>query len=121
MTPASDDQLAHLLAVLIQEQIEAARSHGQGNVRTLFSREVLLRLPLEPGWTADGWRPVDTEDLQDGDRDIAACQALTATRERMAALPEPLRQPVLSGTDVLQAVAKPRGNRSLPAYTVAAH
>lgn len=39
LTPTSDDQLAHLLAVLIQGQIEAAGSHGQGNVRTPFSRE----------------------------------------------------------------------------------
>ncbi|WP_251144997.1 methyltransferase domain-containing protein [Streptomyces sp. McG3] len=120
LTPASDDQLAHLLAVLIQGQIEAAGSHGQGNVRTPFSREALLRLLPEAGWTADGSRPVDTEDLQDGDWEIAACRDLTAAHERMAALPEPLRQLVLSQTDVLQAVAKPRGNRSLPAYTVTA-
>ncbi|MEU6954585.1 class I SAM-dependent methyltransferase [Streptomyces sp. NPDC045714] len=120
LTPASDDQLAHLLAVLIQGQIEAAGSHGQGNVRTPFSREALLRLLPEAGWTADGSRPVDTEDLRDGDWEIAACRDLTAAQERMAALPEPLRQLVLSQTDVLQAVAKPRGNRSLPAYTVTA-
>lgn len=120
LTPASDDQLAHLLAVLIQGQIEAAGSHGQGNVRTPFSREALLRLLPEADWTADGSRPVDTEDLQDGDWEIAACRDLTTAQERMAALPEPLRQLVLSQTDVLQAVAKPRGNRSLPAYTVTA-
>ncbi|SCF93518.1 hypothetical protein GA0115255_111755 [Streptomyces sp. Ncost-T6T-2b] len=38
----------------------------------------------------------------------------------MAALPEPVRQLVLSQADVLRAVAEPRGNRSLPAYTVTA-
>ncbi|MFJ3325658.1 class I SAM-dependent methyltransferase [Streptomyces griseus] len=120
LTPASDDQLAHLLAVLVQGQIEAAGSHGQGNVRTPFSRETLLRLLPEAGWTADGCRPVDTGDLQDGDWEVAACRDLTASRERMAALPEPLRQLVLSQADVLRAVAEPRGNRALPAYTVTA-
>ncbi|MEG9550018.1 MULTISPECIES: class I SAM-dependent methyltransferase [Streptomyces griseus group] len=120
LTPASDDQLAHLLAVLVQGQIEAAGSHGQGNVRTPFSREALLRLLPEAGWTADGCRPVDTGDLQDGDWEVAACRDLTASQERMAALPEPLRQLVLSQADVLRAVAEPRGNRALPAYTVTA-
>ncbi|NEE36690.1 class I SAM-dependent methyltransferase, partial [Streptomyces sp. SID7982] len=64
VTPTSGDQLAHLLAVLIQGQIEAAGSRGQGNVRTPFSREELLRLLPEAGWTAEGSRPVDTEGLQ---------------------------------------------------------
>ncbi len=120
LTPTSDGQLAHLLAVLIQGQIEAAGSHGQGNVRAPFSREALLRLLPEAGWTAEGSRPVDTEDLRDGDWEVAACLDLTKARDRMAALPEPLRQLVLSQTDVLQAIAKPRGNPPLPAYTVTA-
>lgn len=47
LTPASGDQLAHLLAVLIQGQTEAAGTHGQGNVRTPLSRERLLRRSTE--------------------------------------------------------------------------
>ncbi|MFF4429693.1 class I SAM-dependent methyltransferase [Streptomyces sp. NPDC001513] len=120
LTPASDDQLAHLIAVLIQGQIEAAGSHGEGNVRTTFSREALLRLLPEAGWTADGSRPVDTEELQDGDWEIAACLDLVETEERLAVLPEPVRQLVLSQTDVLRAIAKPHGNRALTAYSVTA-
>lgn len=121
LTPASDDQLAHLLAVLIQGQIEAAGSRGQGNVRTPFSREALLRLLPEAGWTADGGASVDTEELQDGDWEVAACLALAGTVERLALLPEPVRQLVLSQADVLRAVARPRGNRALGAYSVTAH
>ncbi|MYX74785.1 methyltransferase domain-containing protein [Streptomyces sp. SID3915] len=121
MTPASGDQLAHLLAVLIQGQIEAAGSHGQGNVRTPFSREGLLRLLPEAGWTADGSGSVDTEELQDGDWEIAACLDLAGTEERLATLPEPVRQLVLSQVDVLRAIAKPRCNRTLTAYSVTAH
>lgn len=120
LTPASGDQLAHLLAVLIQGQTEAAGSHGQGNVRTPFSREALLRLLHEAGWTADGSGLVDTGELQDGDWEIAACLDLAATEERLAALPEPVRQLVLSQADVLRAIAKPRGNRALAAYSVTA-
>ncbi|MFE9121539.1 class I SAM-dependent methyltransferase [Streptomyces sp. NPDC007172] len=120
LTPASGDQLAHLLAVLIQGQVEAAGSHGQGNVRTPFSREGLLRLLPEAGWTADGGRSVDTEDLQDGDWEIAACLDLVGPEERLATLPEPVRQLVLSQADVLRSIAKPRGNRALAAYSVTA-
>ncbi|PWK64373.1 methyltransferase family protein [Streptomyces sp. CG 926] len=120
LTPASDDQLAHLLAVLIQGQIEAAGSRGQGNVRTPFSRESLLRLLAEAGWTADAGEPVDTGELQDGDWEIAACLDLIGSHQPLAALPEPVRQLVLSQADVLRAVAKPRGNRALAAYSVTA-
>ncbi|MFD9623883.1 class I SAM-dependent methyltransferase [Streptomyces virginiae] len=120
LTPASDDQLAHLLAVLIQGQIEAAGSHGEGNVRTPFSRESLLRLLPEAGWTADGSELVDTGELQDGDWEIAACLDLVESDTGLAALPEPVRQLVLSQADVIRAVAKPRGNRALMAYSVTA-
>ncbi|MEU8842010.1 methyltransferase domain-containing protein [Streptomyces roseus] len=120
LTPASGDQLAHLLAVLIQGQCEAAGSHGQGNVRTPFSREALLRLLPATGWTADGSRSVDTEGLQDGDWEIDACLSLAGTQERLAALPEPVRQLLLSQADVLRAIAKPHGNRTLAAYSVTA-
>ncbi|MEU6500379.1 methyltransferase domain-containing protein [Streptomyces californicus] len=120
LTPTSGEQTAHLLAVLIQGQIEAAGSRGQGNVRTPFSREELLRLLPGSGWTAEGSKPVDTEGLQDGDWEVAACLDLVGTEERLASLPEPVRRLVLSQADVLRAVAVERGNRPLAGYTVAA-
>ncbi|MBJ7907656.1 class I SAM-dependent methyltransferase [Streptomyces sp. DSM 110735] len=120
LTPASGEQLAHLLAVLIQGQTEAAGSRGQGNVRTPFSRESLLRLLPETGWSVEGGGPVDTGELQDGDWEIAACLDLVGRRERLAALPEAVRQLVLSQADVLRALAKPRGNRALAAYSLTA-
>ncbi|MFE7141020.1 class I SAM-dependent methyltransferase [Streptomyces sp. NPDC057644] len=121
LTPASGDQLAHLLAVLIQGQIEAAGSRGQGNVRTPFSREELLRLLPEAGWAARGSGPVATEGLQDGDWEVAACLDLVGTEEHLASLPEPVRRLVLSQADVLRAVAVERGNRPLAAYAVTAY
>ncbi|MBW3703876.1 methyltransferase type 11 [Streptomyces griseus] len=120
LTPASGDQLAHLLAVLIQGQVEAAGSRGQGNVRTPFSREELLRLLPGAGWTAEGGGPVDTEGLQDGDWEVAACLDLVGAEARLASLPEPVRRLVRSQADVLRAVAVERGNRPLAAYAVTA-
>ncbi|MEV7583721.1 class I SAM-dependent methyltransferase [Streptomyces erythrochromogenes] len=120
LTPASEGQLAHLLAVLIQGQVEAAGLHGEGNVRTPFSREGLLRLLPEAGWTADGGEAVDTAGLQDGDWEIAACLDLVGSDGLLAVLAEPVRQLVLSQADVLRAIAKPGGNRALAAYAVTA-
>lgn len=120
LTPASGDQLAHLLSVLVQGQIEAAGSHGQGNVRTPFSREELLRLLPAAGWAAEDSWPVDTEGLQDADWEVAACLDLAGSKERLASLPEPVRRLVLSQADVLRALAAPGGNRPLAAYAVTA-
>ncbi|MFJ3906473.1 class I SAM-dependent methyltransferase [Streptomyces sp. NPDC090025] len=126
LTPTSGDQLAHLLAVLVQGQIEAAGSHGQGNVRTPFSHEALLRLLPETGWTVDGGGPVVTDGLQDGDWEIAACLDLigpdpSAPADALSGLPDPVRHLVLSQADTLRAIALPDGNRPLPAYSVTAH
>ncbi|MFD8142261.1 methyltransferase domain-containing protein [Streptomyces sp. NPDC059708] len=120
LTPGSGDRLAHLLAVLIQGQAEAAGSRGEGNVRTPFSRERLLRILPRAGWTAEACGPVDTDGLQDGDWEVAACLELLAAPERLAALSEPVRQLVLSQADVLRAVAEPQGNRALAAYALTA-
>ncbi|MFB6890172.1 methyltransferase domain-containing protein [Kitasatospora sp. NPDC056327] len=120
LTPSSGDRLAHLLAVLIQGWIEAAGSHGEGNIRTPFSRETLLRLLPEVGWTADGDGWADTDGLQDADWEITACLDLIDGGERLATLPEPVRHLVLSQTDVLRAIAAPHGNHPLAAYWVTA-
>ncbi|MFI6686396.1 class I SAM-dependent methyltransferase [Streptomyces sp. NPDC050485] len=120
LAPRSTDQLPHLLAVLIQGQIEASGSRGEGNVRTPFSRESLLRLLPSAGWEAVAEHSVDTAQLQDADWEIDACTLLLAAEERLAALPVPVRDLVLSQADVLRAVARKRGNTPLPSYSVTA-
>ncbi|MFJ8311697.1 MULTISPECIES: class I SAM-dependent methyltransferase [unclassified Streptomyces] len=120
LAPRSTDQLPHLLAVLIQGQIEASGSRGEGNVRTPFSRESLLRLLPSAGWEAVAEHCVDTAQLQDADWEIDACALLLDSAERMAALPVPVRDLVLSQADVLRAAARKRGNTPLPSYSVTA-
>ncbi|MFF0216019.1 class I SAM-dependent methyltransferase [Streptomyces vinaceus] len=120
LTPGSADQLPHLLAVLIQGQIEASGSRGEGNVRTPFSRESLLRLLPATGWHPAPGRAVDTNALQDGDWEVDACAALLDDADRMAALPKTVRDLVLSQADVFRSLAKERGNTPLPAYSLTA-
>ncbi|MGY3340402.1 SAM-dependent methyltransferase [Streptomyces filamentosus] len=120
LTPCSAEQLPHLLAVLIQGQIEAGGSRGEGNVRTPFSRESLLRILPAAGWDPAPGRAVDTTELQDGDWEVDACMALLDDADRMAGLPGAVRDLVLSQADVLRSLAKRRGNVPLPAYSLTA-
>ncbi|MFJ4597176.1 class I SAM-dependent methyltransferase [Kitasatospora sp. NPDC088861] len=120
LAPCSADQLPHLLAVLIQGQIMASGSRGEGNVRTPFSHASLLRVLAATGWDPVPGQPVDTTALQDGDWEVDACTALLDTVDRMAELPQPVLDLVLSQADVLRSLAKDHGNTPLPAYSLTA-
>jgi SAM-dependent methyltransferase len=118
LVPTRHEQLAHLLAVQIQGQIEAGGARGAGNVRTPFSRETFLRLLVETGWHAEGTRVVDATGMHDADWEIGACRAVVDAR--LPTLPGPLRDFVASQVDVLDSVAADRGNEPLPCYSVTA-
>lgn len=120
LAPCSADQLPHLLAVLIQGQIMASGSRGEGNVRTPFSHAGLLRVLAATGWDPAPGQSVDTTALQDGDWEVDACTALLDTVDRMAELPQPVLDLVLSQADVLRSLAKDHGNTPLPAYSLTA-
>ncbi|MFD8980369.1 class I SAM-dependent methyltransferase [Streptomyces sp. NPDC059564] len=120
LTTRSADQLPHLLSVLIQGHIEAGGSRGEGNVRTPFSHESLLRVLPATGWAPAPGQAIDTTGLQDGDWEVAACTALLENDDRMAELPQAVRDLVLSQADVLRSLAKDRGNTPLPAYSLTA-
>ncbi|MEV6669496.1 methyltransferase type 11 [Streptomyces sp. NPDC051162] len=120
LAPRSADQLPHLLAVLIQGQIEASGSRGEGNVRTPFSRESLLRMLPAAGWNPVLGQDADTAALQDGDWEVDACTTLLDDAGRMAELPHAVRNLVLSQADVLRSLAKDHGNMPLPAYSLTA-
>lgn len=121
LTPTSADQLPHLLSVLIQGHVEASGSRGDGNVRTPFSEKSLLRVLPRTGWAPAPGRTLDTTGLQDGDWEVAACAALLEDGDRMAQLPQAVRDLVRSQADVLRSLAKERGNTPLPAYSLTAH
>ncbi|MFB7915363.1 class I SAM-dependent methyltransferase [Streptomyces sp. NPDC056061] len=120
LEPRSADQLPHLLAVLVQGQTEAGGSRGEGNVRTPFSREALLRALPTTGWDVGPIRVVDTSALQDADWEIDACGRLLVDADRMAELPRAVRDLVLSQADVLRSLARDHGNTPLPAYALTA-
>jgi SAM-dependent methyltransferase len=118
LRPTSLAQLPHVLAVMLQGQIEAAGARGQGNIRTPFSKAALLRELDRTGWQVVAEAAMDTTGLQDADWEVAA--ALSMVDERRDRLPIPIRDFVDSLVDQLRAAARPHGNESLPSYALTA-
>jgi SAM-dependent methyltransferase len=120
LVPRDSAQLPHLLAVLIQGQLEAAGSRGDGNVRTPFSRETLLRALAATGWSVTSQHVVHDPAMHDADWEVHACLEIATDEARLALLPDAVREFVGSQVDVLRSIARDRGNVPLPAYTVTA-
>jgi len=117
LRPDTVDQVPHLLSVLVQGQIEAMGVRGDGNVRTPFSRETLLRGLDRTGWTPTAERRMDTSALQDADWEIGACLHLVDSTTGLADLAQDF---VTSQVDVLRATARKKGNTPLPSYALTA-
>ena len=116
LAPATHGQLAHLLAVQVQGMIEATGVRGDGNVRTPFSRETLLRILAETGWHAGEPATVDTTGVHDGAWEVAICREIAG--ERLHTVPGPVRDLIASHMDVLESVAGQV--EPLPVYSVTA-
>ena len=83
------EQVPHLLAVLIQAQIEAFKETSRANIRTLVGREDAIRLMERAGWRiVDEDRIVEPE-LQDGEWEIQyTLHEVLQEAEYMEGLPE---------------------------------
>lgn len=114
LCPNHPDQLAHLLAVLVQGQLAAHWLDTGGNVRTPFSRETLRDVLAAAGWHIDHTQTVDTEGLQDADWEVDAALELASLFQL------PGREFLAGQLDVLRSVAAEKGNRPLPAYQLVA-
>jgi len=119
LTPRSAEQLPHLLAVLMQGEIETAGTRGNGNIRTPFSRQALNRALDRTGWSVSTERSLHGTALQDADWEITAAKHL-ATSPRTG-LPQIAQDFVDSQMDVLHLLAKPTGNQPLHSYALTAH
>jgi SAM-dependent methyltransferase len=120
LEPRGLDQTAHLLAVLIQGQIEAYRSESIANVRTPYSRDALRRMLEETGWALDWETLVDASTLDDAAWEIDACLEDSLPDATRLDLPPRLRTLLASQGDVLRRIAARDGKRPLPAYCIAA-
>jgi SAM-dependent methyltransferase len=120
LEPRSLDQVAHMLAVLIQGQVEAHRTDGDANVRTPFARSRLKDLLRETGWTLDSDESIDTGQLQDARWEIDSCLANSLDEAKGLDLPTKLVDLLGSQVDVLGLLAGRFGYRSLPSCSIVA-
>jgi ubiquinone/menaquinone biosynthesis C-methylase UbiE len=118
--PHTLNQVAHLLSVLIQGQVEAYKSDSAGNVRTPFSRTRLMQLLSETGWSVSTESVVDSTQLKDADWEIDHC--LRSSLREAEALNLPLKFVELLGSqvDTLRLMAGRGKNRSLSSYSIVA-
>ncbi|MBV9786553.1 MAG: methyltransferase domain-containing protein [Chloroflexi bacterium] len=114
------EQTPHLLAILVQGQIEAFKANSEANIRSPFSRQRFKALLEETGWNVASESTMDTAALQDADWEISWClESSLSEAETMDVSPK-FKELLRSQVDVLRLSAQPRGNRPLPAYALKA-
>jgi SAM-dependent methyltransferase len=120
LMPRSIDQLGHLLAVLIQGQVEAHKAFSLANVRSPYSREALGLILQESGWSVESETRVDASDLQDADWEIASCLADSLREAEELFLAPKLQALIASQIDVLRRLAADGPSHPLPSYALVA-
>ncbi len=120
LEPAAFAQVPHLLAVLIQGLVEGSNPASEANVRSPFSRQRLLALLAETGWTVSEQASIDTGGLQDAGWEIDHTLHATLAEADTLPLPRAVRDLVASQGDILRALAASPDRRPLPAYALTA-
>lgn len=64
------EQVAHMLAVLIQAQVEVFKANSASNIRTLVGREDAIRLMERAGWRIVEEGQIEEPELQDGEWEV---------------------------------------------------
>jgi len=118
--PRSLDQVAHMLAVLIQGQVEAYKTDSEANVRTPFSRTRLKGLLGETGWGIVTEDDVDTSAMQDARWEIDGCLRSSMQEAEELGLPSRYQALLSSQVDVLKGMAARGSYRPLPSYAIVA-
>lgn len=116
LTPHAMEQVPHLLAVLIQGQLEAAGTASGGNVRTPVSVATMRRIVTAAGWRITELAPTRTRHLQDADWEIALALGVA----EIADAPPRVKAFAAQQVELLLALRGNRGNRPLPGYRLLA-
>jgi hypothetical protein len=120
LEPQSIPQLSHLLAVLIQGQVESYKSGSAANVRTPYSRKTLSEILESTGWTVVQESLVDTSELDDAKWEIGMCLSNSPQEVHELPVPPKVRELLISQIDILRQVAAGNVNKPLPSYSLVA-
>lgn len=118
LIPQSLDALPHLLAVLIQGQVEAFKSDSVANVRTPYSRATLFEILDRNGWTASREQILDSSDLDDGRWEVDACSRDMMREIGALDVPDKFHKLIASQVQILQSLSQGVPVASLPSFSV---
>jgi hypothetical protein len=114
------EQIPHLMAVMIQGQVEASKETSQSNIRSPFSQTQIKRLLAMAQWNIERVGRVRTEGLQDADWEIAECLANSVRQAGDLGFSSRQMTQLAAQVDVLRQIAVGQGNKSLPCLALVA-
>ena len=114
------DQVAHMLAVMIQGQVGVFNPARGNNVRTPISKARFKELLLETGWRITSEDTVDTNGMQDAAWEIQNCLVTSVTESGRLDLPPKFQEFIKSQADILTMIAGKNQNKPLPSYAITA-
>ena len=120
LIPQEMSQLAHLLAVLAQGQVEAFRSDSTSNIRTPITKNALEELLRDAGWEEIAASIIDSSGLQDAHWEIEECIRSSTRNAIDGGLPSRFLDFVRTEVGILQEVADIHGRKSLPSFALLA-
>lgn len=120
MTPDTIEQVAHMLAVLLQGQLEAFKTTSEANIRTPISKAAFLRRLQETGWTPVSEADLQAPQLQDASWEVAHCLGEVSQEVGELELPGRLAPLLESQLDMLRQLASAHPMHSLASFVIVA-
>lgn len=120
MTPTTIEQVAHMLAVLLQGQLEAFKTTSEANIRTPISKATFLRRLRATGWTPVSEAVLQAPQLQDASWEVAHCLGEVSQEVSEIELPRRLTPLFESQLDVLRLLASEHPMHSLASFAIVA-
>ncbi len=120
LEPRSPDQMAHLLAVLIQGQVESFKVASSANIRTPFSRRTLKEILSGTGWQINSEHLMDATNLDDARWEVTACLNDSLREASDLRISDKFESFLESQVEILRSTAENAGMRPLSAYSIVA-
>lgn len=120
LKPTKLDQVPHLLAILIQGQVEAFKTASTANIRTPFDRTTLLEIVQQSGWTLQSESAIDSSYLDDGRWEVSTCLEGSLVEAEMGGMPSRLLDLLRSQIALLKDLSDGGRIRALDSFSIVA-
>jgi SAM-dependent methyltransferase len=120
LIPRETSQLAHLLSVLAQGQVEAFRNDSTSNIRTPITKDALEGLLRNSGWEEIAASAIDSSGLQDARWEIEECIRSSTKNAIDMGLPSRFLDFLGTEVGIVKEVADVHGRKSLSSFAILA-